>query len=42
MSYSKNSRVRTYIFGSLAKLVLVFWGTYWQCMKELQLLITKK
>ena len=28
--YSKNPRVRTYIFPSLAKQVLIFGGSYWQ------------
>ena len=28
--YSKNLHVRTYIFPSLAKQVLIFGGSYWQ------------
>ena len=30
MAYSKNPGVRTYIFPSLAKQVLIFGGSYWQ------------
>ena len=28
--YSKNLRVRTYVFLSAANKVLIFWGNFWQ------------
>ena len=48
--YSKNLRVRTYIFVSAANKVVIFWGNVWQfrlsrfliSVKETRLLTTRK
>ena len=48
--YSKNLRVRTYIFVSAANKVVIFWGNVWQfrlsrfliSIKETRLLTTRK